>query len=294
MTVVTNLEQEAHAREFQWLLVEIQNSLRTRLADAVNTCQNLLSNQNDELKIVMSSTKSEVLKGIVTRNGPWISNCDISVRCNSINKRKKQPVNVQLAEPYLLIQLQEACSQVAEAAQAIEDLNNDDDEGSKKARKQNSPSGHAYSPSEINENEKSRIALLQCLNSIKGARQALYAPAPNTIFPHSGANRALFRDLGNVNLSVDFYVADSNIVTDVRTFEETTAPQRTQDSAFASLFGKKPSPSNPTVMYNGNPVIEHERIIVGNQDPTLISATSKLMALEAHLEHMVRKVQMCE
>lgn len=266
MATIT-LEQEALAREVQWLLSDIKSELKGELLDAINTCQDLLSNKNDELKIVMSSTKSEVLKGLVTRNGAWISHCDIYVKCSSLTKKKKQPICVSLAEPYILVQLQEASMQVAEAATCIEHLDDNVD----------------------NPNEQSRLALLQCLNSIKGARRSLYAPDPSTIFPHSGPNRQLFKDLDNVNISVDFYIADSNIVTDLRTFEVA----HNHDSMFLpSIFAPKTSPP-PRVMYNGQEVIEHERIIVGNQDPTLISAVTKLTALESHLEHMVRKVQQC-
>jgi hypothetical protein len=263
-------ELEAEQRELKWLLCDIHGGIKSSIHVGLQECLSRLSEQDDGLKLVMSSNRSETLKGIVTRVGATVCECDIVVKLASANKGHPFHVKLKENETYPLLQVVDAVNFISEALQTTSRLTTD-------------------SPPE--NDVQTRIYLSETLGYVKSALAALREPKASSIYPHQVTDTSKFVDLPP-GLVVDFYVSDSNVITELRTIEDIAGNHHTLDS-FTSALSLKKKKQEKVVAYNGSSVVEHEHVKVESQDPCLISETAKLTAVESHLAAMVRKLQLC-
>lgn len=214
--------------------------ISAQMSSVHSTLNNVACQLRDtEYKLVVSSSKSEALKGVVSRKGGHMEP-DLTVRLNG------QKVHIALEQDQEQVALHQAvdCINFIMVAQRT--------------------SGDI------------RVRVGSMLGLVRSARQALRQPNSTKIFPlRPQANEFNLPR----NVVVDFYVKDSALVTEVRWLEY-------EDNSLSSIFSKR----RDSIQYGGTRAVVHDHIRVESQDPNLISAITKLSALENQLEAMRRKL----
>ncbi|ANB11601.1 hypothetical protein AWJ20_4422 [Sugiyamaella lignohabitans] len=306
-TTIEQKEQEAQKNELRWLLEEIHLDVKSSVIVGIEECLSRLCDRENAVKLVMSSSRRETVKGTVDRVGTYISECDMLIKLPSANKGHPFPIRLgkdpiatksgtssptvhptgQVTESkantsYPLIQLVDTVNFLDEALSLSQQLTIDCQALSKE--------GHSHS--HIN----TQMGLGQLLGLVKNALSTLHEPKPSSIYPQRRTDRTKFSGLP-AGVAVDFYLIDSNVITDIRAYEDIDDPSTSPVDAFGAItsmlsIGKKKHP--PQIIKHGDlSIIEHERVRIESQDPNLISVTTKLTALEALLESIVRKLQLC-
>jgi hypothetical protein len=276
-TTTTTPEQEAHLRELEWLLVDINKEVTSSVKYGLEECLGRLWS-HDGFKLVVSSNKSEAMKGILTTAGSSIKSCDITAKfSHHTNINKGQPFAIRLKKNLVLHQVIDAANFIYEALQLS-----------------------AAPPAQKNGNVQ-RVMIDKVLSYICSAMQCLKQPKQTSIYPLFVTDLSLYDSLPS-GIVVDIYLHESNIVTDIRAIEviESTddnkpTPSFNITTMFASMLDRKPSPSTSSdspreEIYNGQRVRQLDHIKAESQDPNLISVTSKLQALETNVEVLKRKL----
>lgn len=264
-TSTTAAEEQVREKEKKWVLNEVCEEVQTSVKDGLEECLGRLCEKHSGFKLVVSSSKSEAVKGTITRAGAAIDQVDLTVKLPSITTHDKQPLTIRLnsGSELALTQVVDAANYVTEALQAVTTCFD----------KQHNP--------------LVRVQTSAVLSYIRNAINTLKSPPSTIVYPLHVTDTSLFIDL-SPNIVVDVYVSDSSLITDIRAVEYFD----THNDKFFSMF-KKHHSSSSTIPYNNRKVIEHERIRVASQDPNLISVTAKLTALEQHLETIRRKLDIC-
>lgn len=245
-------------RETEWLLKEIHEEISGSISTGLEECLARLC-EHSPFKLVMSSAHSELLKGIVTRTGSCIAESDLIVRSPSMHNK---PISIKLKQPMYLSQIVDSLGCISDAVQIIISL-------------------------ECSEQSANNTLLhLQNLQRlVKDALASLRKPSPRLKFPGHVTNINLFESLPST-VAVDFYVSDNSVVVEVHLFERL----ETANSGIHSLFRR----SGKELKYDGNDVLDYEKVVVESQDPNLISVTAKLTALDAHLKQLIRNLTLCQ
>lgn len=288
------------ARELAWLVEAAQDTLRM-LKSGLDECAALLEPRESGATLVLSSQRSESLKGFVTLNGTRIVKGDVQLRLNSLPPPRGQPslrltVSAQSAAPTLVVPqlvqartLINACLDVVDATCWAGDTTN----------------AHYIS---------SQFRLLA--EHIQDARQALLGGTDHAAaWNKDPVDRAAFDPPLPSTLSLYFHVADAALVLAVRTLEPVDpisgAATPTSTYSAASGGGGAPSfsglrlrdrlaaalgaPLPPThdeaeemFMFRGQKVRVREKLRIETQDPSLMAALAKLGALEHSVALMRR------
>ncbi|CAN6598384.1 hypothetical protein TRVA0_001S05710 [Trichomonascus vanleenenianus] len=245
-------------RELEWLLKETQSEVHNSIKEGLEECLARLCEKHGEYKLVVSSNKSEVLKGIVTRSGPALVNVDVSVKMPHLNKNHTLPIKLANGKKYALEQLVDASNHLLHSSRI------------------------ASGPFKISNGYRVKFDINEMLTGVRSAMKALKEPLKTRQFPNHAIDLGLFEGLKESaeNIAINFYIAESSIITDIRSFEYA------DHQPFWSLGKRK----HPEVDFNGRQAIELERVIVESQDPNLITVSAKLGALESHLEVLRKKL----
>lgn len=241
--------------------------MRGSVTEGLIECKERLCAPFSGFKLVMSSGRSEALKGIVVRVGTSLIDCDLKLKISSISA----PVtDIGLSNVYPLSQVVDAVNYIDEAVESV-----------RRSR---------YANAEI------VLAMItRLLALVRSASNCLKQPTSTMKFPfREQPDPALFSPKLPPGLVVDFYLEDSSIVTDVRYLTDVTDEEVDKQTGFFSSIGlksKKEHLSN-SIDYNGRQVLEVERVRVESQDPNLISATAKLKALENHIVNLKRRIEL--
>ncbi|KAL1301460.1 hypothetical protein AAFC00_005710 [Neodothiora populina] len=278
------IEQEAClTRELEWLLSALQETLQS-LKAGLEECADLLAPKEVGSTLVLSTHRSENLKGFVTRVGTRIVKGDVHLRLPSLPPPRGQnsyKVSVSSAPsaPSLVLEqltcartLINACLDVVDATRWTGDAGN-----------ANFISG--------------QLKLLH--DNVQEANQSLKGgPDVQKPWNEDVADEKIFDPALPPNLSFHFSISDAALVLHVRTLETahggTGASTPNTSSASYSGFslrdrlahalGGSRAPlhdeANEVFHYKGQEVRVKEKIRVESQDPSLMAAMAKLGALE--------------
>ncbi|KAI9708753.1 MAG: hypothetical protein M1820_003708 [Bogoriella megaspora] len=272
------------ARELEWLLTELQATLKA-LKEGLEECANLLAPQEPGSTLVLSSQRSESLKGFVSRVGTRIVKGDVQLRLPSLKPSPgatgfKVSVSSEPTAPTLVLQqlvsvrtLINACLDVVDASIWTGD-----------AKNANFISGQLRL---LHENmQEARLAL-------KGG------PDVQKQWFEDPADDKSFEPTLPPYLSFHLEIYEAALLLQVRTLEFTNPATQSKTLGGLSIreqlavaLGGTKTPThdeaNEVFHYRGQEVKVKEKVRVESQDPSLMAAFAKLSALE-HTVALSRK-----
>ncbi|KAI9655718.1 MAG: hypothetical protein M1821_005153 [Bathelium mastoideum] len=277
-------EEASLARELKWLLAEIQETLRS-LKAGLEECASLLAPQEPGSTLVLSSLRSENLKGFVTRVGTRIVKGDITLKLSSLrpppgSTSNRLSISQEPTAATLVLQqlvsvrtLINACLDVVDASIWTGD----------------------------NKNANFISGQLQLLHeNMQEARQTLKGGS-NVQRPwyDDPVDEKAFHPQLSPYLSFHLEIREAALLLQVRTLEPTNSATQSKSLTGLSIreqlavaLGGAKTPThdeaNEVFKYKGEEVRVKEKVRVDSQDPSLMAAFAKLSALE-HTVALSRK-----
>ncbi|PNS15930.1 hypothetical protein CAC42_4331 [Sphaceloma murrayae] len=281
-------------RELEWLLSALQETLQS-LKAGLEECAALLAPRDIGSTLVLSSQRSESLKGFVTLNGARITKCDIHLRLASLPRVSGQPsyrlaISSAPTAPTLVIdQLVSArslinnCLDVVDATRWTGDASNADYISSQLRLLHENVQ-------EARDELKGDTDTTRAWNEEPLAKSAFDPPLPGPVSMH-------------------FAITDAALIFTVRTLEPApegsstgaSTPNSTYSHSLSGLsirdrlaqaLGAPPAPrhdeADDIFTYRNQLVRVREKLKIETQDPSLMAALAKLSALE-HTVGLSRK-----
>ncbi|KAK2733120.1 hypothetical protein FQN55_003734 [Onygenales sp. PD_40] len=273
-------EEDSLARELQWLLSSLQESLAS-LREGLQGCAALLAPTEPGSTLVLSSLRSENVKGFVTRVGTQIVKGDIHLRLHSLpppkgaNSTRLTISNLPTATELALPQLGFVRRLINESLDVVD---------------VSTWTGDPKNPNFIS----GQLRLLH--DNLLGARLTLKGDNEESKKPwyEGSADENSFDPPLPPYLSFHLSVSEAALVLSLRTLEP-VSPESTPTTSFAPeislsgfslrdrIFGPRHpvhDESGDVFNWNGEEVRVKEKTRVESQDPSLMSAMAKLTALE--------------
>ncbi|KAK2808149.1 hypothetical protein FQN49_008737 [Arthroderma sp. PD_2] len=273
-------EEESLSRELQWLLNSLQGTLAS-LRDGLQECYTLLTPNETGSTLVLSSMRSECVKGFVTRTGSKIVKGDIQLRLNSLPPPRgslstRLSLSADPAAPELVLNQLSSVRRLINDSLDIVDIS-------------------TYTGDSKNANFISgQLRLLG--DNLAEARQTLKGDGEGVKEPwfEDSAHENSFDPPLPPHLSFHLSVSEAALVLYLRTLEPASA-ENAQAASFAPdislggfslrdrLFGSKAPTHDETgdvFLWHGEEVRVQEKVRVESQDPSLLSAMAKIAALE--------------
>ncbi|KAF3035464.1 hypothetical protein E8E12_006480 [Didymella heteroderae] len=268
---------QSQQRELDWLLVQLKETLQS-LKAGLEECAALLAPSESGSTLVLTSVRSESLKGLVTRVGTRIVKGNVKLRLASLPPpRGAQTFDITISSaptaPTLVVpQLTAVRTSINSCLDAIDVV---------------SWGGDATNASFV-------AGQLQLLHDhILEARHALkgYSDVQMPWWEHP-VDAHTFDPPLPANLSFHMFVFDAALCLELRTLEPKPDDEPASSSftgfnfrdRLSSALGATRAPlhdeADKAYRYNGHDVRVKEKIRVETQDPALISASAKLNALE--------------
>ncbi|KAJ5989341.1 hypothetical protein N7481_004551 [Penicillium waksmanii] len=281
----------ALARELQWLLQSLQESLSS-LKEGLQECAALLAPQEPGSTLVLSSVRSENVKGFVTRVGTKLVKGDVQLRLQSLPPPRGSP-----STRLTLSQSPEAPDLVLQQLVSVRNLVNQSLDIVDVSTYTGDPHDAGFIFSQLHllhETINEARQMLKGDGNVRGNwwETSVSDNVGSSLHP-SIYGRLCLTLPPPPNLSFHLSIADSALILLVRTLESNTVAQA--PSAFASdisltgfslrdrLFGSKQrahDEAGDVFMWKGDEVHVREKIRVESQDPSLMSVMAKLTALE--------------
>ncbi|OCK83127.1 hypothetical protein K432DRAFT_468924 [Lepidopterella palustris CBS 459.81] len=262
------------ARELEWLLAQLQESLHA-LKAGLEECAALLAPNENGSTLVLTSVRSESLKGLVTRIGTRIVKGNIKLRLSSL-----PPPRGSNSYELTISSAPQAPILVIEQLTSVRNLIND----CLDVVDVTTWTGDAKNANFI----AGQLQLLY--DNIQEARQALrgYSDVQRPWWENP-IDEQIFDPPLPPNVSFHLSIFDAALLLEIRTLEIHNAAEEShsgfsiRDRLAVALGGVRPpvhDEADRTFKYRGQEVRVKEKIRVESQDPALISAMAKLNALE--------------
>ncbi|RLV84974.1 Regulator of V-ATPase in vacuolar membrane protein 2 [Meyerozyma sp. JA9] len=208
------LQQQHSHSEIHWYVSSIIIPELPHVAEALQICSNLLKynapsvpdrSQHQErgppIKLPVSSTKSEAIKGIMTRDGDYITQLTVQLKEPHFNKVLNKLV---LRKPMVLKQVLTARLAIEEAYSVISD-------SSAFLCSPCSPHDAAHNHAQLSDTFRTLLSHLEV------ARNSLQIPSdPSLIFPLNVAAASSFEPELTPNIAVDLYVTRAEVCIDLK------------------------------------------------------------------------------
>ena len=290
------LEDETLARELQWLLKYLQESLGS-LKGGLEECVALLAPKEPGSTLVLSSLRSEIVKGFVTRVGTKVVKGDVQLRLQTVHPNTpRTPGNSTPSTRFAITPSADAPELVIPQLLSVRALINDSLDNIDVSRW----TGQATDASFIS----GQLKLLH--DHLKHAKRCLKGPTPtdaHRLLPGSkwwiaSAEDDLFQPRLPPNLSLHFTIQDANLVLTVRSLAPASSSQTpitpSGEQSFSlsglnlrtrllGLGPKLPTHDEMGIVFNWHDkaeVVVREKVRVESGDPSLMSVAAKLSALE--------------
>ncbi|KAL6712624.1 hypothetical protein ACN47E_000501 [Coniothyrium glycines] len=280
---LAELQAVSQQRELDWLLAQLRDTLQS-LKAGLEECAALLAPSETGSTLVLSSVRSESLKGLITRLGTRITKGNIKLRLASLPPPKgalaydltisSAPHAPTLVVPQLtsIRTSINSCLDVIDVATWGGDATN---------------AGFVAGQLQLLHDH-----ILEARSALKGHSDV---QLPWWEYP---VDEKTFDPPLPPNVSFHLFVFDAALVLEIRTLEPQHAAEQSSLTGFsirnslASALGATRAPAHDeadrTFKYKGHDVRVKEKIRVESQDPALISASAKLNAL-AHSVMLSRK-----
>ncbi|KAF2090409.1 hypothetical protein K490DRAFT_71992 [Saccharata proteae CBS 121410] len=269
-------EDASLARELEWLLASLRETLQS-LKAGLEECAALLAPTELGSTLVLSTVKSESLKGFVTRVGTRIVKGDIKIRLPSLPPPRGSPtyplaISQAPHAPTLVVEQLTAARTHINSCLDVVDVT-------------------AWTGDATNANFISgQLKLLY--DNLEEARLALKGQSDvNKPWWENAVDEKIFEPQLPSNVSFHLYLLDAAMVLEIRTVEPYNPADETGlfglRDGLARALGVPRIPAhdeaNDVFTYRGHQVKVKEKVRVETQDPSLISAMAKLNALERNV-----------
>ena len=285
-------EEATIARELEWLLTSLQDTLQS-LKAGLEECAELLAPKEPGSTLVLSSLRSENLKGFITRVGTRVVKGDIQLRLQSLAIPRGQSsyrISISSQHTASTIVLEQlttartlinACLDVVDATRWT---------------------GDSQNANFIN----GQLRLLH--DNIQEAKGALKGWTDRQKPWHEDSvDESAFNPPLPSHLSLHFSISEAAVLLNVRTLE----PAYPASAGTNTPLSQSATPANPSYsgfslrerlatalgagrqvfhdeahevfMYRGQEVRVKDKVRVESQDPSLMAAMAKLGALERHI-----------
>lgn len=284
-------EQATLARELEWLLASFQDTLQS-LKSGLEECAELLAPKDPGSTLVLSSLRSENLKGFITRVGARIVKGEVHLRLPSLPSPKGQTsyklsVSTLPTAPTLVLEqlttartLINACLDVVDATRWTGDSTNanfisgqirllhDNIQEAKSALRGWSERQKAWheAPVDVNAFNPPLPASVSFHLSVSEAAVLLNVRTLEAAYPNTGTNTPLSFTGGGSTPSYSGLSLRERLTT--------------------ALGGARPvfhDEAHEVFMYKGQEVRVRDKVRVESQDPSLMAAMAKLGALERNV-----------
>ena len=259
-------EDAAVARELQCLLVALQQTSLPSLHAGLEDCAQLLAPDPPGTTLVLSSLRSEALKGFVTRIGTRLVKAEITLRLPSRPPHRLALSALPTAPTIVLHQLTRARTQVNACLDVVDATR---------------WTGDATDPAFV----AGQLRLLH--DDVRDARDALQGgDSPSPWHQDAPVPSEAFHPPLPDPLAVHLSVSDAALLLTVRTLEPADPPGTTtllRERLATAWTGPRPpahDEAHETFTYNGSAVRVRDKVRVESQDPSLMAAMAKLAALE--------------
>ncbi|KIY00145.1 uncharacterized protein Z520_03830 [Fonsecaea multimorphosa CBS 102226] len=288
-------ENDSLKLELQWLLESLQRALPT-LKEALEECTVLLAPKEPGSTLVLSSLRSESVKGFVTRVGTKLVKGDIHLRLTTLPPNTPRGTTTSTPSTRLIFHSSSSSADIVlSQLLAVKSLLNDSLDIIDVSRWTGQSSDSSFISGQLKLLHDHLREAKACLkgpvagtdiSSIPGAEWWTNSPDENVFQPPLGEH-----------LSLHFTIQDANLVLTVRTLAPTSpggTPSTPAEGSFSlsglnlrtRLLGLGPKPPNHDEMgeiyeWRGRQdVIVREKVRVETSDPSLLSIAAKLSALE--------------
>ncbi|KAH8803060.1 RAVE subunit 2/Rogdi [Xylogone sp. PMI_703] len=264
-------ENESTARELEWLLDSFQETL-VSLKTGLEECYALLAPIEPGSTLVMSSPRSESVKGVVTRVGTQIVKGSLHLRLKTL---PHMHLALSADSPLTLRPLASLRSLLNEALDCVDVTRWTGDRHSASFI-----SGQLRLLHSIITEAKSN---LKGPNLVRPQNSSSTTLPPDTEWCVSPSPSDAFTPPLPPNLSLQISVSDASLILIIRVLESATAIPNL-GSRFAYAIGAQRrlehDEMDDVFSYHGEEVRVKEKVKVESGDPNLISAMAKLAALE--------------
>ncbi|KAF2397516.1 hypothetical protein EJ06DRAFT_152332 [Trichodelitschia bisporula] len=261
------------ARELDWLLAELQDTLQS-LKAGLSECAALLAPSDTPSTLALSSHRSEALKGYVTRVGTHIVKGDVKLRLGSLPPPKGLAayplvVSGEPGAPVLALQQLAAVRSRIDACLDVVDVS--------------TWAGDAKDAGFI----AGQMRLLD-VNLAEAKRMLKGEGDVGTQWWQEPVDYNTFDPPLPSNVSFHLSIVDAALRLEIRTLEPATPPADYHSAfslnrlavALGTVRVQHHDELGQTFTYKGHEVKVREKIRVESQDPNLMSALAKLNALE--------------
>ncbi|CUS06738.1 unnamed protein product [Tuber aestivum] len=266
-------EEESAARELAWLLSSLQETI-DNVRSCLRECSNLLTPSAGST-LVLSSPRSESLKGYATRVANKIVKSDMQVKMYGLPNSKgfachRLSLDTK-GKGIVLEQLADVGNHVAEGLEIV-----------------NGGMGVV---------EK----LGGTMESVRAARDALRGTLAHRLFPYHAVDPRIFDPPLHPHLAFDLYISEAALIVELRMLDPLTPPEHRGPTfalpslespfgfreRFAAAVGLRnggngvgAANQDEIYSYKGGDVRVRERVRVESQDPSLMAVWAKLGGLE--------------
>jgi len=264
------VEEDSLARELAWLLETLQETLAS-LKSGLEECYALLAPIEPGSTLVMSSPRSECIKGHITRVGTRIVKGSLHLRLKT-----HPPTHILLSseQPIILSPLTSLRALLNEALDCVDITR---------------WTGDRHSAPFISGQLRLLHSILREAGSVlKGPAllatpSATHSPCRDITWHSSPPPPGFFTPPLPDPISFDLSISDASLVLTIRVLEN-AAVQPNLGSRFAYAIGAQRrlehDEMDDVFMYKGEEVRVKEKVRVESADPSLMSALAKLGALE--------------
>lgn len=208
--VVSEIQTDHADKELHWLISRVITPEFPQIIEALGICSNLILynspqhpdlqkriERGPEIKLPVSSTKLETLKGIIIRDGAYITQMTVQLKESHFNKILNK---MTLKKPVLLPQIITAKKSIDTAVGIIETV-----------------SSEAFDDNCDQKHTKLIEAFHQMLHEIQIAKNSLQLPMdPELVFPLNVTPGSSFSPILTSNIAVDLYISQAEVCVDLK------------------------------------------------------------------------------
>ncbi|KAI9796680.1 MAG: hypothetical protein M1833_006020 [Piccolia ochrophora] len=267
-------EEASLARELEWLLASLQETLAS-LRAGLEECVALLAPREPGSTLVLSSLRSDSVKGFVTRVGTRVVRGDVQVKLYGVPPTQGMSAcKVALSNDpssHLILGSLVAIRNLLHQCLDIVDVST----WTGDAKDANFISGQLKL---LHDN------IIEARQSVKGTEGS------SSSWLSDSADANLFSPALPPNLSFHLCISEAALLLELRTLEQAAPPENTTITGFglrerfAVAIGAARRPDhdevNEVFTFRGQQVRVREKLRVESQDPSLMAVMAKLAALE--------------
>ncbi|KAK9252169.1 RAVE subunit 2/Rogdi [Lipomyces tetrasporus] len=208
LSAALNEEHKVSILELAWLLNDLSTTI-TSLADGLEECLALLRSDQPGSTLVLSSNRSEALKGFVLRVGQNIVKADIHLKLSSLNKGQVCSLSLAEGKVIPLAQLGDCANFLTVCLRVIKEMD-------------------FVEPALV------LSQLRKLLSNIRYAHISIRNVSPAFQFPYTTIEPNVFTPEIPETVAVDLIISESGVIADVRTLTPIDPPAASGNTSIAS------------------------------------------------------------